>query len=195
MISLRNFTLLLVSLLLTACSQSPQQQSNQSPPSKPQEPEQAQNNVSPSEKVIVSIGKTSPDVARLKPRFVEAFSPPRIKLQKDISSPLSSQSASQTQDELPPEGMKWLIVTIELDPAQGEVSIPINRIHLVDDSKRKYKLISFGGSDSSSFMDFREYEKYKMTEPPKLIIRSSVSSKQTMLFVIASNAAGLRLEM
>ena len=64
----------------------------------------------------------------------------------------------------------------------------------MDQSNNTYRLVSFGGSDSDTFTDLREYDKYKMVEPPKLIIRSPTVSKEKMLFAVASKAQGLSLE-
>lgn len=90
--------------------------------------------------------------------------------------------------------MKWLVVSVETDTAQGEVTLLLSKIRIVDQSRKTYRLISYGGSDAGWFTDFREYDNYKMVEPPKLIMQSPVAGKQNLLFAVASKAEGLSLE-
>ena len=92
--------------------------------------------------------------------------------------PQGFPTSPQTQDESPPAGMKWLVVIVELDAMQGEVSVPLNKIRIVDQSNRTFRLISLGGSDADTFTDLREMDKYKMVEPPKLIINSPTAASR-----------------
>lgn len=191
---IHNSLFLLVLLLFAACNRVEQQQPRQTSSPVPQVSSTPQNKASHPNQVTVSIGRTSPEIARLNPRFVEGYSPESIKLMRSDSMPQDFPTTPQTQDESPPAGMKWLVVIVELDATQGEVTVPLNKIRIVDQSKKAYRLISFGGSDSDTFTDLREYDKYKMVGPPKLIIRSPTKSKQSMLFAVASKAQGLSLE-
>lgn len=145
--------------------------------------------------VTVVLGPTSPEVARLNPRIVEAYSPETVNLTRNTSVAPGIPETPETKSESAPDGMKWLIVTVELDPTEGELSIAMNNIRMIDGAKRKYRLISSGGSGAHPFTDFREYDKYKMLSPPKLIIRSENVSKQNMLFAVSTRAQELRLEL
>jgi hypothetical protein len=192
--TLFNLLLLLALLLVAACNRVKKEQPPQAPSPVAQDSPTPQSKSSHPNQVSVSIGKTSPEIARLKPRFIEAYSPASVKLERTDSMPQGFPTTPQTPDESPQAGMKWLVVIVELDATQGEVSVPINKIRIADQSNRTYRLISFGGSDSDTFTDLREMDKYKMVEPPKLMIRSPTASKQTMLFAVASKAQGLSLE-
>lgn len=192
--TLLNLLLLLALLLFTACNRVKKEQPRQESSPVAQDSPTPQSKSSHPNQVIVSIGRTSPEIARLKPRFVEAYSLASVKLLRTDSMPQGFPTTPQTQDELPPAGMKWLVVIVELDATQGEVSVPLNKIRIVDQSNRTYRLISLGGSDSDTFTDLREMDKYKMVEPPKLILKSPIASKQGMLFEVASKAQGLSLE-
>lgn len=88
--------------------------------------------------------------------------------------------------------MKWLIVIVQIDAAQREVTIPIGKIRIVDQSKKPYRLVSFGST--ATFTDFREYDKLRMVEPPRLIMKSPAAGKEYLLFALASKAEGLSLE-
>ena len=192
--TLLNLLLLLALLIFATCSRIEREQPRQTPSSTPQESTTSQSNVPHPNQVTVSIGRTSPQIARLNPRFVEGYSPASIKLERTDSMPRGFPTTPQTQDESPQAGMKWLVVIVELDATKGEVSVPLSKIRIVDQSNNTYRLVSFGGSDSDTFTDLREYDKYKMVEPPKLIIRSPTVSKEKMLFAVASKAQGLSLE-
>jgi hypothetical protein len=192
--TLLNLLLLLALLLFAACNRVKKEQPRQASSPVAQESPTPQSKSSHPNQVIVSIGKTSPEIARLNPRFIEAYSPASVQLLRTDSMPQGFPTSPQTQDESPPAGMKWLVVIVELDATHGEVSVPLNKIRIVDQSNRTFRLISLGGSDADTFTDLREMDKYKMVEPPKLIINSPTASKQGMLFAVASKAQTLSLE-
>lgn len=192
--ALHNLLLLLTLVSFAACNRVEKEQSRQTPSPMPQASMTPQNTSSHPNQVSVSLGKTSSEVARLNPRVTEAYSPASVRLERTASAPPGFPTTPETQDESPQPGMKWLVVVVELDAIQGELSVPLSKIRIVDQSKRTYRLISFGGSDSDTFTDLREMDKYKMVEPPKLIMRSQATSKEKMLFAVASKAEGLSLE-
>lgn len=189
------FLLLAMPLVLAGCSRTEKEQPTKASPSPQAQATESPNKAPHPNQMTVSLGRTSSDIARLNPRIFEAYSPESVKLQKNSSLAPGMPETPETKSESAPDGMKWLIVTIELDATQGEVSISIMGIQVIDGSQRKYRVISFGGSEGDTFFDFREYDKYKMVSPPKLMIRSPSVSKQNMLFAISSKAAGLRLEL
>ncbi|MDQ5846003.1 MAG: hypothetical protein M3539_11995 [Acidobacteriota bacterium] len=145
--------------------------------------------------VAVSMGKISSEAAPLNPRIAEAYSPEKVTLLKTVAAPsFYMDTPPAPKVESAPPGMKWLIVIVETGAAQGEVSIPLNKIRLVDPTKKAYRLVSFGAGDAGTYTDFREYDKYKMVEPPKLIMKSPIAGKQDFLFAVAEKAEGLSLE-
>ena len=144
--------------------------------------------------VPVSLGKTSPEAAPLNPRIAEAYSPASVMLVRTAgTAPSGFPGAPEPQKESPPPGMKWLVVIVETGAAQGDVSIPLNKIRLVDQAKKSYRLVSFGAG-AGTYTDFREYDRYKMVEPPKLIMKSPIAGKQDFLFAVAAKSEGLTLE-
>lgn len=145
--------------------------------------------------VSVTLGMTSANAARLNPRVAEAYSPASVTLEGTaIESPTSFPRAPEPKSKVPPPGMKWVIVTLDMDAIQGEFSIPLSKIRIVDKSKRAYRLVSFGGTQVDSFMDVREYDKYKMVEPPMMTMRLPTATKQNFLFAVAVKAEGLTFE-
>ena len=192
--TLQNLLLLLALVLLAACNRVEKEQSRQALSPTPQASTTPETRSSHPNQVVVSMGKTSSAVAPLNPRVTEAYSPASVKLERTASAPPGFPTAPEAQDESAQPGMKWLVVIVATDATQGEVSIPLSKIRIVDRSKRAYRLISFGGSDVGTFTDFREYDKYKMVEPPKLIMHSPAAGKQNLLFAVASKAEGLSLE-
>jgi hypothetical protein len=144
--------------------------------------------------LVLSLAKISAETARLNPRIFEAYSPETVKLDRTAFAPTASPNSTEAREESPPAGMKWLVVTVDHDAAQGEVSIPMKQIRITDRSNRAYRLISFGGPESKTFDDLREYDKYKMVAPPKLVMQSPVAGKQSLLFAVASKSDGLSLE-
>ena len=191
---LRSLMLLLALVTFVACKHEQTEQSRQTPSPVPQASATPETKAPHPNQVSVSLGKTSPEGARLNPRIAEAYSPASVTLQRTAAAPAGFPGAPEPQNESPPPGMKWLIVIVETGSAQGEVSLPMSKIRIVDQSKKAYRLISFGGSDTGTFTDFREYDKYVMVEPPKLIMHDPVATRQNLLFAVASKAEGLSLE-
>lgn len=191
---LQSLLLLLALALLAACNHvateqsrpasSPMTQAASTPLAQPAHPNQ----------VAVSLGKTSPEAAPLRPHIIEAYSPAAVKLDRSAAAPVGVTSTSEPQNESPQSGLKWLVVIVQVEAAQGEVAIPISKIRVVDQSKKPYRLVSYGGTDTDTFMDFREYDKLKMVEPPRLIMKSPAAGKQYLLFAVGSKADGLSLE-
>jgi hypothetical protein len=186
--------LLLALVTCVACKREATEQSRQTPSPAPRASATPETNSPHPNQVSVSLGKTSSEAAPLNPRIAEAYSLATVTLERTAAAPAGFPGAPEPQNESPPPGMKWLVVIVETGTAQGEVSIPLNKIRIVDQTKKAYRLISFGGSDAGTFTDFREYDKYKMIEPPKLIMKSPVATKQNLLFAVASKAEGLSLE-
>lgn len=163
---------------------SPTPQSSTTPETKVPHPSQ----------VAVTLGQTSAEAAPLNPHIAEAYSPDRVTLERTAAAPSGFPGAPEPKEEAPPAGMKWVIVIVDLDAIQGEFSIALNKIRLVDKSQRPYRLVSFGGTQNDTFTDLREYDKYKMVEPPKMIMKSRTASKQSFLFAVGAKAEGLSLE-
>jgi hypothetical protein len=182
-------------LAATACKQSSTEQARHEPTPAPRTTVSPQSADSPHpNQVAVSLGKTSTEAAPLNPRIAEAYSPASVTLERTAAAPSGFPGAPAPQNESPPPGMKWVIVIVETGAAQGEVSIPLSKIRIVDQTGKAYRLVSFGGSAAGTFMDLREYDKYKMVEPPKLIMKSPIAGKQNFLFAVAVKAGGLQLE-
>ena len=144
--------------------------------------------------IAVSLGKTSSETAPLKPRVIEAYSVTTVKLDRSGAAPVGVASTAEPKDESAPSGMKWLVVIVQVDAVQGEVTIPISKIRILDQTKKIYRLVSFGSSDTNAFMDFREYDKLKMVEPPKMIMKSPAAGMEYLLFAVGVKAEGLSLE-
>lgn len=141
------------------------------------------------------MGKVSATAAALNPRVVEAYSVETVTLEgMGAGPPTGFPGAPESKAEAAPEGLKWVIVLVDVEAPKGEFSIPLNKIRLTDQSKESYRLVSFGGTPADSFADLREYDKYKMVEPPKMVMRSDKPSKQKFLFAVRENAAGLALD-
>jgi len=149
----------------------------------------------PSEQIAVSIRTTGAKIARTNPRLIKASSPAIVKF-RIYSGLLLEYPTSEVTDEFPPEGMKWVIVTIELDPIQEEITLPTTQICLVDDLKRKYQLISSspGGPDSEPFKDYRKRVKQQVG-PTKIGFTHTTVTKRNLLFAVSVNAKGLILEL
>jgi hypothetical protein len=177
-----------------ACKQSTQSTRPSSPPTP--EPSTATETSSPHpNQVTVALGKTSADAARLNPRIAEAYSPATVRLEQTAGGPPAGfAGAAEPKEESPAPGMKWVIVIIDLNAPQGEFSLPLNQIRMLDQGNKVYRLVSFGGTTGDGFADLREYDKYKMVSPPKMIMRSDKSTKQNFLFAVAANAEGLKFE-
>ena len=187
--------LLLVLAFFPACKQTARQPAQPAAASPTPATSKTETPKSPhANQVPVLLGKTSPEAAKLNPRIAEAYSPEKVQLQRAAAAPAGFPDAREAQNESAPPGMKWLIVIVETGAAEGEVSLALSKIRIVDQAKRPYRLVSFGGSDAGLFTDFREYDKYKMVEPPKLIMKSPVAGKQDFLFAVAAKAEGLSLE-
>lgn len=144
--------------------------------------------------VSVTMGQTSPAAAKLNPRIAEAYSPEKVLLIKTTQASSFYLDVPENKPEAPPSGMKWVIVTVAMDSVESEVSIALSNIRLVDRLHKSYRLISPGGSETETFTDLREMNKYKMIEPPKLIMKSPTASTQSFLFAVAAKAEGLALE-
>jgi hypothetical protein len=193
--TLRSLVLLFALVPFVACKHEATEQSRQAPSPAPQASVTPETKSPHANQVSVSLGKTSSEAAPLNPRIAEAYSLATVRLARTAAGPpVGFPGAPEPQDESPPPGMKWLVVIVETGTAQGEVTIPLNKIRLIDQSKKTYRLVSFGGSDAGTFTDFREYDKYKMVEPPKLIMKSPIAGKQNLLFAVAAKAEGLSLE-
>lgn len=191
---LQSLMLLLALALLAACNRVATEQSRQvSSPTPRATSTPAAPPVHPNQ-VAVSLGKTSPEAMPLNPRIIEAYSLATVKLDRSAAAPVGVTTTSEPRDESPQSGMKWLVVIVQVDAAQGEVAIPIGKIRIVDQSRKIYRLVSFGSTDSGPFMDFREYDKLKIVEPPKLIMKSPAAGRQYLLFAVGSKAEGLSLE-
>ena len=176
-------------LFLVACNRpAPQPASQTSTPASPPA-KQVQSKAPPAD-VSISIEKKA--VGGLEARFIEASAPPTVKLSK-VTPPGSFAASEPERDEPAPTGMKWLAITVEFEPTQGEVATPMSRIRLLDESKRKYRLVSIGGSATTAFIDFRDYDNYRMVQPPKLVVNSPARSRDTLLFAVPSDAKRLSL--
>lgn len=145
--------------------------------------------------VSVSLGKTSTESAKLNPRIAEAYAPEKVTLERTATGPPAGFSgAPEPQTEAAPDGMKWVIVLVDLDAPKGEFSLPLNKIRMIDQANKSYRLVSFGGTEGDQFTDLREYDKYQMVEPPKMIMRSDKPTRQNFLFAVPAKAEGLKFE-
>jgi hypothetical protein len=192
--TVHSLILLLALVPFAACRREATEQSRQTPSPAPQASAMPGTKSPHANQVSVSLGKTSPEAGRLNPRITEAYSPEKVTLERTAAAPAGFPGAEPPREESPQPGMKWLIVIVELDAIEGEFSLSLNKIHIVDQVKKAYRLVSFGGSEAGTFTDLREYDKYKMVEPPKMIMRSAAASKQSFLFAVASKAEGLSFE-
>lgn len=176
------------------CKREATEQSRQTPSPPPSASAAPQKDMPHPNQLTVTMGKTSPESAKLNPRVAEAYSPDKVTLERTAAAPSGFPGAPEPKEEVPPAGTKWVIVIVDLDAIQGEFSIALNKIRLLDKTQRPYRLVSFGGTQNDTFTDLREYDKYKMVEPPKMIMKSRAASKQTFLFAVAAKAEGLILE-
>ncbi len=191
----RGLLLLCVLLTLVACKREATEQSRQTPSPSPRTSVTTETKTAHPNQVPVSLGKTSPEAAPLNPHIAEAYLPESVMLVRTATTaPAGFPGAPEPQKESPPPGMKWLIVIVETGAAQGDVSIPLNKIRLIDQAKKPYRLVSFGAGETGTYTDFREYDKFKMVEPPKLIMKSPIAGRQDFLFAVAAKAEGLTLE-
>lgn len=190
-------TILILGLAaLTACKQ----QTNE--PARPSSTPTTQASATPAtassphpNQVTVSLGKTSAEAAKLNPRIAEAYSPGKVTLERNAMGPPSGfPGAAEPKEEAPAAGMRWVIVLVDLDAPKGEFSLPLNKIRILDQAGKAYRLVSFGGSEADRFMDLREYDRYKMVEPPKMMMKSDKPTKQNFLFAVPVKAEGLQFE-
>lgn len=188
--------LLLVFAFFAACKQQtiePKPTSTPSPAQASTTP--ATTNAPHPNQVSVSLGKTSTESAKLNPRIAEAYAPEKVTLERTaMGPPAGFPGAAEPQTEAPPAGMKWVIVLVDLDAPKGEFSLPLNKIRMIDQSNKPYRLVSFGGTEGDKFTDLREYDKYQMVEPPRMIMRSDKPTKQNFLFAVPAKAEGLKFE-
>lgn len=189
--------LLLVFAFFAACKQQTTEQKATATPSPPAQASTtpANTNSPHPNQVPVSLGKTSTESAKLNPRIAEAYAPEKVTLERTgMGPPAGFSGAPEPQTEAAPGGMKWVIVLVDLDAPKGEFSLPLNKIRMIDQANKSYRLVSFGGSEGDKFTDLREYDKYQMVEPPKMIMRSDKPTRQNFLFAIPANAEGLKFE-
>lgn len=190
-------TILFLALVaLTACKQPTTEPARPSPTPTTQTSTTPATTASPHpNQVTVSLGKISAEAGKLNPRIAEAYSPGKVTLERNaMGPPAGFPGAAEPADEAPAAGMKWVIVLVDLDATQGEFSMALNKIRLVDQSGKPYRLVSFGGSEAGKFADLREYDRYKMVEPPKMMMRSDKPTKQNFLFAVPAKAEGLQFE-
>ncbi len=197
---MRDRTVLLMTLLstifvfVTSCGRAVSEQPRPNASPAVPAPTTVQREASHSNQVTVTLAKISPETARLNPRIAEAYSPDTVKRERTASAPNGFPGSTGAREESPQPGMSWLVVIVDHDAVQGEVSIPISQIRIIDRANRSYRLISFGAIESDTFEDLREYDKYKMVAPPKLVMQSPAVGKQSLLFAVAKKSAGLVLE-
>jgi hypothetical protein len=189
-------TLLFTLIILGACKQQTTQSGRPSSPPTPTASSTPEGSSAPHpNQVAVTLGKTSAESAKLNPRIAEAYSPATVKLEAMSGGPPSGYAgAPEAKDEAPAAGTKWVVVIVNLDAPQGEFSLPLNQIRIFDQANKAYRLISFGGTGDDTFADLREYDKYKMVSPAKMIMKSDKPTKQSFLFAVAANAEALRFE-
>ncbi len=194
---LKTILVSLLLLLIACCNQSKQETKGPASAPAPQQAKEIQKPAPPPEEFQVTIQRKAAKFEIFHVRVVRASSPFRVKLSSPMS-PGSLGSAATGHEEAAPNGMKWMIVIVELETTQGELSIPMNRIRLMDETKTKCRLISIGKDEVTPFTDFREYDKYRQVEPPELVIGAAGKTTKTtvaLLFAVSSGAKSFVLEL